>query len=396
MLIPTISILLSIAYKAVLTAYHHGWKAIPEAELPQTFKPKIFISVLIPARNEAENIGPCLRSILEGNYPHNLLEIIVPDDFSEDRTAEIVNQLSESLIPKKSGSESSISCIHLADNLPPESRFTPNKKKAIEIGVSKAKGEIIVTTDADCLVQKDWLLLIAAAFENPQTQMVCGPVAFHQEINLLQRFQSLDFLGLMGITGAGAKLGWHYMANGANLAFRKQVFETVNGYAGNEHLASGDDMFLVQKVARHWPGSVLFLKSREATVQTEAVSDWRTFWHQRLRWGTKNAAIPSWPLRFSLLTVFLFCWSIWVNLALAIAYTVMDIPAYFFWVFLFQIIIKAAFDYFFLSEMCRFFNRKDLLRWFWPSFFMHTAYIALLGTMSIFYKKYEWKGRRAT
>ncbi|MBK6994955.1 MAG: glycosyltransferase [Lewinellaceae bacterium] len=388
--------LIAITYAALLFTYRWGWSARPVSKLPEGFESKSIISVLIPARNEAENIEPCLRSILAGNYPHNLLEIIVLDDFSEDRTAEIVNQLSESLIPKESGSESSISCIHMADNLPPESRFTPNKKKAIEIGVSKAKGEIIVTTDADCLVQKDWILLIAAAFENPQTQMVTGPVAFHQEKSLLQRFQSLDFLGMMGITGAGTQLGWHYMANGANLAFRKQAFEAVNGFAGNAHLSSGEDMFLVQKVAKRWPGSVSFLKNCNATVLTKASPDLQAFWHQRLRWGTKNAAIPSWPMRLSLLTVFLFCWSIWVNLALAIAYAGMDIAANFYWIFLFQIIVKAVFDYYFLSEMCRFFNRKDLLRWFWPSFFMHTAYIALIGTMSIFYKKYEWKGRRAT
>ncbi|MFN0175004.1 MAG: glycosyltransferase [Saprospiraceae bacterium] len=375
--------LLALAYAALLFAYRWGWCAKPEARFPEGFEPKSIVTVLIPARNEAENIEPCLKSILKGNYPRNLLEIIVIDDFSEDRTAEIVYQLSESLV----------SCIHLVDHLSAESQFTPNKKKAIEIGVSHAKGEIIVSTDADCLVQKDWLLLIAAAFENPEIQMVCGPVAFHREKNVLQRFQSLDFLGLMGITGAGAQLGWHSMANGANLGFRKQAFETVNGYEGNAHLASGDDMFLVQKVANHWPRCVLFLKSHGATVKTEAASDWRAFWHQRLRWGTKNATIPNWPLRLSLLTVFLFCWSIWVNLVLALAYAALGIPANFFWVFLFQIIIKAAFDYYFLSEMCRFFNRKDLLRSFLPSFFLHTAYIPLVGTASIFFKKYEWKGR---
>ena len=385
-------IILALAYAALLFIYQCSWRSLPNPSLPKDYKPQTTITVLIPARNEAENIGSCLRSVLEGNYPHNLLEIIVLDDFSEDRTAELVIKLPESF--KLSGS--SIAYIHLADHLLPKSQFTPNKKKAIEIGVFHAKGEIIVTTDADCLAQKDWLLFIAAAFENPQTQMICGPVAFHQEKSLLQRFQSLDFLGLMGITGAGVQLGWHHMANGANLAFRKQVFETVNGYAGNAHLASGDDMFLVQKVAKRWPDSVSFLKNCNATVLTQASLDWRTFWHQRLRWGTKNAAIPSWPLRLSLLTVFLFCWSIWVNLALAIAYAGMDIPANFFCIFLFQIIVKAVFDYFFLSEMCRFFKRKDLLRWFWPSFFMHTAYIVLIGTVSVFYKKYEWKGRSAT
>jgi len=389
------SILFSLAYAALLTIYRSSWKAIPEAQLPQNFKPKNFITIIIPARNEAENIEACLRSILYGTYPSNLLGVIVIDDFSEDETAEIVYQLSESL-SRGLGTGSSVTCIRLAEHLPPEARFTPNKKKAIELGLAQAKGEIIVTTDADCLAPKDWLLLIAAAFDNPHIKMVCGPVAFHQEKNLLQKFQSLDFLGMMGITGAGAQLGWHYMANGANLAYRKQVFKEVNGYAGDEDLASGDDMFLVQKVAKHWPRSTVFLKNQKATVLTEAAPDWKSFWQQRLRWGTKNAALPSWPLRLSLLTVFLFCCSIWVNLALVLMYPVVGLLANNLWILLFQITIKAHFDYLFLSEMCRYFNRRDLLRWFWPSFFLHTAYIVLLGTASIFLKKYEWKGRKAT
>ncbi len=396
-------VFLGLAYATLLIAYQVGWRILPELSLPNNNKAKTPITVLIPARNEAANIKACLRSILEGSYPPNLLEIIVLDDFSEDGTVQVLNKLPES--SKLSGS--SISCIRLADHLPPEAQCTPNKKKAIELGIAHAKGEIIVTTDADCIVPKDWLRFIASAFENQQTKIVCAPVAFHREKKLLQRFQSLDFLGLMGITGAGYQLGWHAMANGANLAFRKQVFEAVGGYSGNEHLASGDDMFLVQKVATRWPGSVKFLKSPEATVLTEAAPTWRAFWHQRLRWGTKNAALPSWPMRLSMLTVFLFCWSIWVNLALAIVYTLVGVLfqnqaaavgvlANSLWIFLFQIMLKAVFDFFFLSEICRFFNRKDLLLRFLPSFFLHTAYISLIGTASIFTKKYEWKGRKST
>ena len=390
----TVSIIFASAYAVLLATYRRAWRSLPEEHLPAGFEPKTTITVLIPARNEAENIEACLESILTGIYPQNLLEVIVLDDFSEDTTAQIVwNKLQVA------------SVICLADHLPFEARLTPNKKKAIELGVAQAKGEIIVTTDADCIVPKDWLLCIAAAFENLQTQIVCAPVVFHREATLLQRFQSLDFLGLMGITGAGIKLGWHQMANGANLAYRKQAFEAVGGYAGNEQLASGDDMFLVQKVAQRWSGSVAFLKNSKATVRTEAAPDFRSFWHQRLRWGTKNAALPDWPLRLSLLTVFLFCWSIWVNLTLALIYAVMGVPAdqaavvgvlaNNFWMFLFQIAIKATFDYLFLAEMCRFFNRKELLCWFWTSFFLHTAYIAFIGLASIFFKKYTWKGRIA-
>jgi len=380
-------------YICLLTVYRQRWKAMPVVSLSDNYAAKTTITVLIPARNEADKIADCLRSIVNGNYPQNLLEIIVLDDFSEDQTAKIVQQLSENLVLKKPGNL--ISCICLADHLPPEAQFTPNKKKAIELGVRQANGEIVVSTDADCIAPPDWLLHIAAAFEKAETQMVCAPVAFHQEKNLLQRFQSLDFIGMMGITGAGYNLGWHQMANGANLAYRKQVFESVGGYKGNAHISSGDDMFLVQKVAAQWPGSVCFLKSPEATVLTTAPSSWRGFWQQRLRWGTKNAAMPSWPLRLSLLTVFLFCWSIWVNLALAIYTASAGSYAPYFAVFLFQIILKAVFDYFFLSEMCDFFKRKDLLRWFLPSCFLHTAYIALLGTASIFSKNYKWKGRAA-
>jgi len=94
-----------------------------------------------------------------------------------------------------------------------------------------------------------------------------------------------------------------------------------------------------------------------------------------------------------LLTVFLFCWSIWVNLAWVLVHAAVGVLSDNLRILLFQITIKAVFDYFFLSEMGRFFNRKDLLRGFLPSFFLHTAYIALIGTASIFAKKYQWKGR---
>ncbi|MFN0036514.1 MAG: glycosyltransferase [Saprospiraceae bacterium] len=401
MLLATLSILLALAYAALLTAYRWGWRALPEGQLPEGFQPRSSISVLIPARNEAANIGACLWSILDGSFPKNLLEVIVIDDFSEDGTWEVARgelqvasgggQVAGGKLQVASDKWQVARVLRLADHLPPEARFCSNKKKAIELGVACAKGDIIVTTDADCVAPKDWLMLIAAHFDPTPTatcrRMLCAPVAFHREKNLLQKFQSLDFLGLMGITGAGAQLGWHRMANGANLAYRRQVFEAVGGYAGNEHLASGDDMFLVQKVAARWPGSVAFLKSREAAVLTEAAPDWRAFWQQRLRWGTKNAALPSWPMRGSLLTVFLFCWSIWGHLAFALA-------GIFSWqIFLFQIGTKAAFDFFFLSEMCRFFKRPDLLRWFLPSFLLHTAYIPIVGTASIFFKKYTWKGR---
>ncbi len=377
-----------------MLAYLTGWRALPEWRLPKQFVPRKRISVIIPARNEAQHVGECIRSIIGGSYPPDLLEIIVVDDFSEDETAAAAR-----------GSDR-VQVLRLDGILPEEARHMANKKQAISIGIARAQGDIIVTTDADCVAPPDWLLAIASRFENGSMEvetdsmpaatipiLVAAPVVFHRERNLLHRFQPLDFLGMMGITGAGIQLGFQRMANGANLAFDKSLFDAVDGYRGNMQFASGDDMFLVQKIARYQPGSIFFLKNRAAAVRTEAQPDWRTFWQQRLRWGAKNAALTEWPVRLVLLLVFLFCWSILVHCLLAIAGLVAG-DVFSLKILALQLAVKAASDYLFLREMCRFFERRDLLRWFAPCFLMHTVYIAAVGMASLFFRRYEWKGRR--
>ncbi len=376
-----ISILLAMAYAGLMFIYGRGWLALPEWKIPADFTPATAITVIIPARNEAENIGPCLEGILGGKYPLNLLEIIVVDDHSEDSTAQIVLGFAVRF--------PAVRLLKLADFLTDEEQSGAYKKKALEVAIQQAKGDIIVTTDADCVVGPDWLRMIASVFElaPKSVQLLTAPVVFHRDKNLLQRFQTLDFLGLMGITGAGIQYKFQRMGNGANLAYRKKVFLEMNGFSGNNNHASGDDMFLIQKVAAHYPDGVFFLKNKAATVFTEAKPDWRSFLQQRLRWGTKNAALPEWPVRLALASVFFYCWSIIFN--------VISLPFLpFIWpILLFQLAVKATADYLFLRMMCRYFGRTDLLRWFWPSFVLHTLYIAGVGTASLFFKKFEWKGR---
>jgi cellulose synthase/poly-beta-1,6-N-acetylglucosamine synthase-like glycosyltransferase len=395
-LLSTGSFFLTLAYAVLLLLYRHGWRTLPGWDIPGGWSPAARISVVIAARNEAARIGACLRSIMEGTYPPDLLEIIVVDDFSEDGTAGAVQRLSREW--KIAGIDApGIWVLQLADALQPGEPLASHKKKAIEWGIAHAGGDLIVTTDADCIAPADWLRLIASYFDrHPDAAIVAGPVAFHHERNWLQRFQSLDFLGLMGITGAGIRLGRQRMGNGANLAYPKAIFEAVGGFDGNAGRASGDDMFLIQKVAARWPGGVFFLKNRAATVLTEAEADWRAFFRQRLRWGTKNAALPEWPVRLVLLAVFLFCWSIWINagrVVLGVPASGSIHPAV---VLSLQLAVKATADFFFLRGMCRFFKREDLLRSFVPSFFLHTLYIPLVGTASLFFKKYEWKGRKVS
>jgi cellulose synthase/poly-beta-1,6-N-acetylglucosamine synthase-like glycosyltransferase len=374
-----IFLFLAMCYAALMWRYLATWQALPEWRLPEGWRPTQMLTVLVPARNEALHIEHCLRSILACKYPHDLLEIIVLDDFSEDGTADLALRLA-------GGSDAAIRVLRLAQHLPPEAAQTANKKRALEMGVEAARGTRILCTDADCLVPPDWLPLMASA----PGALATGPVAFHQERNLLERFQSLDLLGLMGITGAGIHGGFQRMGNGANLAYDKAFFLSLGGYAGNRGTASGDDMFLIQKAAAQAPGSVFFVKNRAATVRTRAQPDWRGFWQQRLRWGTKNAALPEWPIRLALLAVFLFCWGIWLHAAALLCWGSSGGNVQ---VFVFQVFIKIVADYFFLRSLCRFFGRMDLLRWFLPAFVLHTAYIPLVGAGSLFLKNYRWKGR---
>ncbi len=403
-----VALALAAAYVALMLRYLYGWRSLPTGRPPAGWIPAVRVSVVVPARNEAANIAACLESIAAGTYPAHLVEIIVVDDFSDDDTASLVVQLAEQW-KRAAKNRPHLHLLQLPDFIRPGETVHSHKKKAIETGIAQASGELVVTTDADCIASSDWLRLLAAVFYAPGASqssasrtddihlpngvaILTAPALFHREKNLLQRFQSLDFLGLMGITGAGIQLGTQRMGNGANLAYPKAVFEAVGGFEGNERHASGDDMFLIQKVAARWPSGVFFLKNLAAAVYTEAKPDWRAFVQQRLRWGTKNAALPEWSVRLALLTVFLFCWSIWLNLALALAGG--DHARHFAILFLLQLALKALADYLLLSDLCRFFDRKDLLKWFAPSFFLHTLYIPLIGTASLFFKRYNWKGRQ--
>lgn len=380
-----VSISLALGYAWLIWKYRRAWQQMPEFVPSSAWTPQKRISVVIPARNEAHKLPGCIRSIIGGTYPAHLLEIIVVDDFSapdEDPRLFWAELLCDC--------PATLTLLRLEDFLPPEARFTANKKKAIEWAVWEASGDIVVTTDADIVAPPEWLYQIAAGFDTTNARMVCAPVLFVGERNLFQRFQSLDFAGMAGIGASGLALGWHAVANGANLAYHRRLFAEMKGYEGNEHLASGDDMFLAQKVFDHHPGDVFYLKSRAAVVYTEPAPDLVSFWHQRLRWGAKNAAFPNWRLRLSLLLTGAFCGSILLNagwlfcsgqLALTLGL---------------QLLTKALADVLFLSAVCRFFDRNDLMRSFFISFFLHIAYIGVMGSVGLFVKKYRWKGRQTS
>jgi len=373
-----ISILLGVAYILIMLRYIMGWNAIPFWEIPSSYNPSTKVSILIPARNESENIQKCISSILLQKYPIPLFEIIVIDDHSTDDTAALVQDFQES----------NVQVLFLKDFIKNRNDLKSFKKKAIEIAISKSSGDLILTTDADCIVPSDWLNLIVSFYEKNQYKFIAAPVNFYNENSLFEKFQSLDFLGMMGVTGAGIYKRFMNMCNGANLAYEKKAFYEVNGFEGIDEIASGDDMLLMQKMAKQFPHKIAFLKNQKATVLTKAMPDLKSFAQQRIRWASKSGSYQELQIVFILALVFFFCVSIVINFFLLFFFKEI------LWIFLIQLFIKIIIDFFFLNQMCAFFKRKDLMKIFVPAQIFHILYIAVIGFLGNMKKEYNWKGRK--
>ena len=108
--------------------------------------------------------------------------------------------------------------------------------------------------------------------------------------SFLENFQLLDFLSLQGATLGGFGIKKPFLCNGANLAYKKTVFLELNGFQGNDNIASGDDIFLFEKFYKKHPNCVHFLKSNKAIVRTNALKSWKELIQQRMRWAAKSSS----------------------------------------------------------------------------------------------------------
>jgi cellulose synthase/poly-beta-1,6-N-acetylglucosamine synthase-like glycosyltransferase len=345
------------------------WKSIPDyTATTSTHETKI--SVIIAARNEEENIGQLLQAIKEQSYPSSLIEVIVVDDHSSDRTAEIVQQFR------------SVKLIQLK-----EEGINSYKKKAIETGIANSTGDLIVTTDADCLPSKNWLNNIASFKEEKESAFIAAPVVINCNTSLLQIFQAMDFMVLQGVTGAAVHKKNMSMCNGANLAYDKKAFYDVNGFIGIDNIASGDDMLLMHKIWKQYPDKVHYLKSKEAIVSTQPMKTWKEFFNQRIRWASKAKHYDDNRIILILLLVYLFNLSF---LALAIA----GCFCHYYWFYLAGLLVaKTIIELPFIYSVSLFFGKQSLMKYFFSFQPLHIFYTIISGLFGQF-GKYEWKGRR--
>ena len=376
LLILTVSLLLLGVYSILIIYYRHSWITIPTFKTNDNNIPRVKISIIIPARNEEQNIVDCLNSIVDQSYPKYLFEVLVVDDHSTDQTAEII----------LSYRDQNVQLISLKDFVA-GNEINSYKKKAIEIAVQQSSGDIIVTTDADCIVSPGWLQTIAKFYEEKKPAFIVMPVAINCGNKFIEIFQSLDFMTLQGITGASVYKKFHSMCNGANLAYTKKAFIEVGGFKGIDNIASGDDMLLLHKIFNRYPDGIAYLKSREVIVQTEPVKTIAQFLNQRIRWASKADKYDDKRIFAVLVLVYFF--NVWILFA-GIACFFFTLP--FAYYFITIVAAKTIVELLFLYPVARFFKKRIILWWFPLAQPFHILYTIVAGWLGKF-GKYTWKER---
>lgn len=365
----SVGLAIVLGYAWLLFFYKRSWKRLASyTPRPHPGEAPVACSVIIAARNEEGVIHHLLTALGEQELTGVRAEFIVVNDHSTDGTAAAV-----SAFP-------AVRLLHLPAGM-------ASKKSAIAFGIAQAGGELIITTDADCLPGKHWLQTLCSFYRASGARFIAAPVRYQSNDSLLAIFQTLDFITLQGITAAGVGAGVHSLCNGANLAYTKEAFVKVNGFAGIDELASGDDLLLMHKIRMQYPGGIAYLKAREAIVTTQPVPAWKDFFWQRIRWAGKTRHYDDKKLFYALLLVYL------VNLLFPVLLAAGFFDPLYWFAALLYLFAKTFVEWNFLAPVTRFYQQQKLLRYFFFLQPLHIFYTVVIGLISQF-AGYHWKGRK--
>lgn len=362
-----------LIYYVTILQLIYGFKKVP-LFVAEKSTPETFFSIVVPFRNEAGNLPELLESFRKMDYPVDLFELILIDDFSTDNSVRLIYDWRMA-----NGNYQ----VTLLENI--KISGSP-KKDAISRAVPIVKSEWIVTTDADCIVNKNWLQTLDAFIKKENVLIIAGSVSYLNPKSFLHHFQQLDLMSLQGATIGSFGMNLGFMCNGANFAYTKSLFQELGGFGGNNNLASGDDVFLLQKAVAKFPEKVKYLKSKENIVLTKPLNSWKSLFHQRVRWASKTGSYQSVFGKDLAIIVFIangFC-LVAFALCLFSNFCWLKFGVLFSIKFSVDAILLYKTNQFLTGKRLRFLIPGSL---FYPFFCVAVALYAMIG-------KYEWKGRK--
>ncbi|MFH1942915.1 MAG: glycosyltransferase [bacterium] len=339
---------------------------------------KMTVSVIVAARNEEDTIARLLADLSAQTYPKDRFEIIVVNDHSEDCTADIVRRFADK-----------DSRIQLLNSETAEHGLTP-KKNALHLGIRKSRGEIILTTDADCRVLPTWIESMVSYF-TPDVGMVVGFSQLSRRgdrQSLFQKIQAVDFLTLMAAAQGSLNSGWPLAASGQNLAYRRQAFDQVGGFSRIGHRVSGDDILLLQLVHKKTFWKIRFAPSRKGFNTSEPEKTLRDLFNQRKRWTSNGSyqRILNKPFFGYIAATFM------LNLSIIIQLPIMFLLSRNPTLPLVVLGFKLLVEWLILWKGCSVVHRSDLLKIFPIWFILQIPYVVLVGLIGTV-GGFMWKGR---
>lgn len=371
-IIYTVLIIILIHYLFFLNSIFRGLNRIESSE--NASLPHEFISIVIPFRNESQNIIANLRSLESQLYPKDKFEILYVNDFSEDNSLELL---------RSNIKKDNIRVLSVPDDYSKNA----HKKRAIRYGIENAKGDIIVTTDADCIYDAEWLSSLLFSIDS-LTGFVSGPVEFISDGTLFSKFQQLEFAGLVlcgaGLIGSGNPT----ICNAANIAYRKKVFDDVGGFKDQMNLSSGDDELLMQKISKDTDFRVKFCIAKKAIVKTSANKTIGDFFEQRKRWASKGLFYGAKSLVIKLILIYAFYVGLITQLILGLT-----IEKTFLFSFLISIVFKFIFEFRILSKGKEKILSDIELKYLFIAEILQIPYIIYAGIIGAF-GNYSWKSRK--
>ena len=369
--------LITAAYLGLVIAFIFGWNKVPEFKLKGLSSENTF-SIIIPYRNESDNLSRLFKSFSSLNYPSRKFEILLVNDESKDDSKQIAEAFQNDFQELN---------IQLIENI---RKTNSPKKDAIRTAIGISKFDYIATTDADCIVPAKWLQFFDECISTSNSKMMAGPVGFIQRSGIkkpyFQNFEEMDFMSLQASTVGSFGIEKAFMCNAANMCYEKETFLNEAGFDDDEKVASGDDVFLLQKL-RKKGFEVSFIKSEKVAVFTNYQKSLKSLINQRVRWAAKTTSYTSIFAKFTGVIVFLMNFSLIVFTGLAF----LEMIPYQFLMLIF--LLKFNADFVLIYKSAKFMDRESLMRHYLWSSIVYPFFTVYVAFLSLF-DGYEWKGRR--
>ncbi len=329
-------------------------------------------SIIIPFRNESSNLKSLLHSLNNLDYPKEKFEVIFVNDQSNDSSVQIINNTEKKFQYR---------IIHI----PPQEKS--GKKYALTKGIQASEFETIITLDADIIIPPGYLAHSNEFWLNhPESKLMSAPVLIKtKNKSLLEILQSVEFLALQIMTFFGFQINRPFLANGANLQFKKSAYETVNGYTGFMDYAGGDDIFLLWKIHKKYPGKSHYTAVAGLKVTTQAVQSYKEWFEQRIRWSKKNLHKFNPGFFFVILQVIA---------VISILYKTLDNSIYTETLGIFELFLMLLLHFWLLNSFAEKLNEPFDLKKFSAGQILLPVLYFILFFKIIFNDSFQWKNRR--